>query len=838
MKILLISLILWLPILAARGQTLPIAVDNSRYFPPVIDQQGPSCSHVALIYYLKSAIWNRQFNRDPKLPENQFSYGFVWNQNVFPDFQTSFQQHAAYFMQDQGCATVADYPLGINVNNPVIGHSIREKALNYKTGVLSALSFNNMHNDTEIARKNFIQSLKDSLVSGKCFVIDFQLFSYFFNMKGTSKIYNKYSGMSFDDSLKIKHVVAVVGYDDTIKTAEGRGAFKAINSSKEIDFFYLDYQWFLVPYNDGFYDSFTCMFLEEDFSASSETVAINLEISGAVTSQQVMDYKFSLVPSAMTQTIKDGFGEMFWPNGQQVDYLNYFSYLWRRNYVQMISYNNQKIPLRQEEFLFPMNHPNGHYYLIKDVSHLGSPGQLKTASVVVFDPISVKYVADNGATIYSYTRTSNIKVEKAFVSLIDSGKKIYAKVVDLPDTTIVVTNFYSWSAGAHLVPQQNWVHVKSCTSTVKRKLVTFSVDYVDTPPVFTAVPVNNLIEGEVGTSIKFQFAASDSENQPISFSIVQGQGAVISSSSGLFSLSPTAAGDYSYTVRVSDGINHSDYSFTVKASINQPPVFTSVPLENALNVQAPYDVSFQFVAVDPEGKAVTYSIVTGDGLGTLNSNGQFHYKSQEYGSYRFVIRVSDGKYSTDYEFYVYVSRANRPPRFENILGGGVIKLKETLTFTFTASDPDGQVITFSLAAGSLGTINSATGEFSFTGTELGIFPITVVISDGVAMVEYSFSIQVDVLDSVDGIEDSGFKLLVYPNPVSNQMNLEFSLPTSGDVSIEIIDISGKIVGAYVHEFYGLGVNTLRQDASYLKTGVYICRLKSGNLVRTFKFVKR
>lgn len=838
MKTLLISLILLLS-LAARGQTLPIVVDNSQYFPPVIDQQGPSCSHVSLIYYLKSAIWNRQFNRDPKLPENQFSYGFVWNQNVFPGFQTSFQEHAAYFMQDQGCATVADYPLGINVNNPFIEHSIREKALSYKTRGFNSLSFNNMHNNTEAVRKNFIQSLKDSLASGKCFVIDFQLFSYFFNMKGTSKIYNKYSGMSFDDSLKTKHVVAVVGYNDTIKTAEGRGAFKAINSSKEIDFFYLDYQWFLVPYNDGFYDYFTCMFLEEDFSASSETVAINLEISGAVTSQQVMDYEFSFVPSAMTQTIKDGFGEMFWPNGQQVDYLNYFSYLWRRNYVQMISYNNQKIPLRQEEFLFPMNQPNGHYYLIKDISHLGSQGQLKTVSVIVFDPIAVKYITDDGATIYSYTRTSSIKVEKAFVSLLDSGKKIYAKVLDLPDTTMVVSNFYSWSAGAHLVPQQNWVHIKSCTSTVKRKLVTFSVDYVDNPPEFTSKPIGNALATDVGASVKFQFTASDPENQPLSFSIIQGQGASITST-GLFSFFAATAGDYAFTVRVSDGINYADYSFSVKASVNQPPVFTLVPDGGVIEVQYPSVVSFQFSAVDPEGANLSYLLTCLHEDGTINANGLFFYQPSSWGTYWFIVTISDGKNSVDYQFSVSVTQPpiNHPPRFDYASGNVFISLRDTFTFAFRAIDQDGHAITYSLAAGSPGIINPTTGEFSFTGTQLGIFTITVIISDGLATAEHAFFIQVDIPDAVEGLDDSGFSFSAYPNPVNSQLNLEFSLPVSGNVLIEIIDISGKLVGTIAHEFYGSGVSSLRYDTSYLKSGVYLCRLNSGKLVRTFKLVKQ
>ena len=835
MKTLLISLILLLS-LAARGQTLPIVVDNSQYFPPVIDQQGPSCTHVSLIYYLKSAIWNRQFNRDPKLPENQFSYGFVWNQNVFPELQTSSSEVAAFFMKDQGCATVADFPLGMDVNKPFIDHQIREKALRYKTKESYVSTFGKF-NTTDEGRKAFVKSLKDSLVLGKCFTIDLEIFSYFYNMKGDYKVYSKYSGMSYHDSTRIKHAVVIVGYNDTIKTAEGRGAFKAINSSKEIDFFYLDYNWFFVRYKEGFYDAFLHRFLSEDFESVPKKI-INLEISGAVTSQQVLDYKFSFVPQAINQTLNTDVGGIFWPYGEQVDFLNYFYYYWRRNYVQMISYNNQKIPLRQEEFLFPMNQPNGHYYLIKDISHLGSQGQLKTVSVIVLDPIAVKYIADDGATIYSYTRTSNIKVEKAFVSLIDSGKKIYAKVLDLPDTTMVVSNFYSWSAGFHLNPQQSWVHVKSCTSTVKRKLVTFSVDYIDNPPEFTSKPVGDVLSVDVGTSAKFQFTASDTENQPLSFSIIQGQGGSITSA-GLFSFFAATAGDYAFTVRVSDGINYADYSFSVKASVNQPPVFTSVPSDDLLSVWVNDNATFQFAASDPEGKTLTYALVSTTG-GAMTANGLFSYRATAEGKYYFLVTVSDGKNSVEYVFFVEALNppVNHPPRFDYASGNVFISLRDTFTFAFRAIDQDGHTITYSLAAGSSGTINPTTGEFSFTGTQLGIFTITVVISDGLATAEYSFVIQVDIPDAVEGLEDSGFSFSAYPNPVNSQLSLEFSLPVSGNVLIEIIDISGKVVGTIAHEFYGSGVSSLRYDTSYLKSGVYFCRLNSGKLVRTFKLVKQ
>lgn len=78
-----------------------------------------------------------------------------------------------------------------------------------------------------------------------------------------------------------------------------------------------------------------------------------------------------------------------------------------------------------------------------------------------------------------------------------------------------------------------------------------------------------------------------------------------------------------------------------------------------------------------------------------------------------------------------------------------------MTFTATASDPEGQILTFSLQNTPYGaSINSTTGVFTWTPTEEqgpGVYSINVMVSDGYLMSSESVMIIVnDVGSNVDG----------------------------------------------------------------------------------------
>jgi hypothetical protein len=83
-------------------------------------------------------------------------------------------------------------------------------------------------------------------------------------------------------------------------------------------------------------------------------------------------------------------------------------------------------------------------------------------------------------------------------------------------------------------------------------------------------------------------------------------------------------------------------------------------------------------------------------------------------------------------------------------------------------------------------------------------------------------------------EDGG--LLLYPNPVINELTLVYQSIYKGSLQIDIVDLHGKVVftkTAYQTE----GTNQLNINLSNLPKGFYLCRLTRGLTIETIKFLK-
>lgn len=91
-----------------------------------------------------------------------------------------------------------------------------------------------------------------------------------------------------------------------------------------------------------------------------------------------------------------------------------------------------------------------------------------------------------------------------------------------------------------------------------------------------------------------------------------------------------------------------------------------------------------------------------------------------------------------------------------------------------------------------------------------------------------------------GIEDFSNQnvssLNIYPNPVSDFMNIEFFAKNNSSVIFEIVDMSGKLVYQNV-ETASLGENIFKLDLQNLNSGIYALRMIDGNEVNVVKFIK-
>lgn len=76
--------------------------------------------------------------------------------------------------------------------------------------------------------------------------------------------------------------------------------------------------------------------------------------------------------------------------------------------------------------------------------------------------------------------------------------------------------------------------------------------------------------------------------------------------------------------------------------------------------------------------------------------------------------------------------------------------------------------------------------------------------------------------SVEASLEKDFNVEVYPNPSKNNFNIEFILPGSGQVNIQIIDNAGKFLATLLSEYLteGKRVYSFSSEKTGLQTGVY------------------
>jgi len=77
----------------------------------------------------------------------------------------------------------------------------------------------------------------------------------------------------------------------------------------------------------------------------------------------------------------------------------------------------------------------------------------------------------------------------------------------------------------------------------------------------------------------------------------------------------------------------------------------------------------------------------------------------------------------------------------------------------------------------------------------------------------------------------------YPNPFNAETTISYAMPTSGFVSLKIMNILGHEIASLVNEFQRAGNHSVRLDATNLATGVYFYKLQIGTgIVETKKML--
>jgi hypothetical protein len=153
------------------------------------------------------------------------------------------------------------------------------------------------------------------------------------------------------------------------------------------------------------------------------------------------------------------------------------------------------------------------------------------------------------------------------------------------------------------------------------------------------------------------------------------------------------------------------------------------------------------------------------------------------------------------------------------------------------SDDDGQTPSLTLTHAELdaaiASLNKGWGE-----TYTGKWNVTAQVGEFVVFGENpnALSIRRIVNTSIEEPEAPlSFALgQNYPNPFNPSTSIQFSLPETANVTLNVYTITGQLVATLVNEVRPAGVYNVSFDASTLASGVYIYRINAGGFTDTQK----
>ncbi|MEO9851145.1 MAG: cadherin domain-containing protein [Reichenbachiella sp.] len=331
--------------------------------------------------------------------------------------------------------------------------------------------------------------------------------------------------------------------------------------------------------------------------------------------------------------------------------------------------------------------------------------------------------------------------------------------------------------------------------------LTINLTDVNEEPVLSAIGNQS---GDELVALSFTAGGSDVDTgSSLTYSIDAtsvANGMSIDALSGAFRWTPAEDqdGSHSATITVSDGTLEASETISITISeVNKAPVLASI---GDHVTSEGVELTFTAIAsdVDLPVNALTYSLdatSVSNGMTIDASSGAFNWTPDELqnGTYSVTVTVNDGVLETNETISITVSEVNVAPVLASI---GDQNTDEGVELTFVASATDVDLplnnLTYSLDATSISngmTINASSGAFSWTPTssQVGTFSVEVSVSDGTLSVSEIITVTVNSVLSVN--HSIAEKLIVYPNPTSEQ----FEISSTGDIELEVYDLDGTMV---------------------------------------------
>jgi len=278
--------------------------------------------------------------------------------------------------------------------------------------------------------------------------------------------------------------------------------------------------------------------------------------------------------------------------------------------------------------------------------------------------------------------------------------------VTIDSTTNQVT--FSQAAGWAGTEKIKFKATDSEGAFIESNEISLQVVGVDNPPVLEYIPDITVNENEL---VKITPHATDADGDTISYTYTSPINI-----SGQWQTNYTSAGVYAVTVTATDTTNLKDtqeVKITVK-NVNRPPVLNPIP---DIAVNEGQTAVITPVVSDPDNDAISlyYSA-------PFDSQGKWMPGYNDSGTYNITVTASDGIDTVTQNAKVIVVATNRIPEVTLTLSKYTVQPNEELTINLSATDPDGDSMTFVLqkdgveiASGNFTSSYTTTVSFDFAG---------------------------------------------------------------------------------------------------------------------------
>ena len=348
-----------------------------------------------------------------------------------------------------------------------------------------------------------------------------------------------------------------------------------------------------------------------------------------------------------------------------------------------------------------------------------------------FTIINGSYLKRDNSTLVSVSNKIN------YLSLNQNGSIIKFSVKGESSADITLTNTVATSVLRDGVIYTNWVMDKKISTVIISTTLSEHLFEISSQNHLSIDPISNQ---KVNVSEQLQFPLkvtytgagvlqSSASNLPAH--------SVFNSTTQIFSWIPDAnqTGNYTVTFKVTDGYlsDSKNVLITVDAANSHPPVLDEIG-NKTVSVRS--NLQFVVNAIDLDGDELTYSasgVPVNATFDCVNRTFSWTPGDDQAGAYDVTFSVSDGMFQVSKLAHILVNNGgNRAPAIDPVADASVMQ-GEKLIVNITASDPDGDVLTYSAANLPAGaTFDPVNRQFTWSpaNTQEGNYTVTFNVSDG------------------------------------------------------------------------------------------------------------